>query len=339
MTVPGNRILLRLVALISIVSLGACSVGYQQRAPEVLYSNAASETRVLQVPPDLTDISDGEQFVLPGTSGGAVTRNTLLPQFQNARFRRSGQTSWLQVETNAEALWPELLTFLRREELTILRTQPVNGLIETEWAPAVTDSGGSVLKNLLGKADEELYQRIAFRLERASDSTRVFIQVQQKQKEAALAEGANQLAWADSSQNNADTASALLQRLLVHLGVAEQRAKQILNDASAALIYDTATLERTAGGTQLILHRGYRQSYRSLTHALSTLGFEIQSRDITIGEIRAVDVRSQTTKAYIFKLNPVHVSAVKVAVSDLLGEPIKSQEVEALLQQIRETLV
>ena len=105
------------VALIGTATLlDGCGSLASKNSPDVIYSDNAVQARDLQVPPDLTDVSNAEQFVLPGTGNAAVARNTLLPQFDSLRFVREGGQHWLEFQQAPEDLWPQLLEFLKKEK-------------------------------------------------------------------------------------------------------------------------------------------------------------------------------------------------------------------------------
>lgn len=343
--------------LVSILGICTISCGFtnKQSSPEVVYSSSASEHRRLQVPPDLTDLSDGEQFVLPGNSAGALRRNTLLPSFQSVNFIRDGGSTWLEVSAQPEAIWPELLAFLRNEQLTVKRTEPINGLMQTEWTPIVSSGGLVALKNLLSSSNDMHYQRVALRLERGQDKSRIFLRVQRANRTIAESIGANELPWPGVSggqslsisqsedkllqENNAELASEFLQRLLIHFGLSEQKSKGLLDEDGAAFILDPAVVTQTAGGTQLFMYTGFSHSFRHVLNALSSLGMDIKSHDKGIGVIDVVDLRKNDQPAYTLKLEPVHVSEVKVTVVDSVGAAVGPARSMELLESLRQFLI
>ncbi len=339
------------IIVLSLV-LTSCGVPYKKSAPEVIYSSAESNATSLQIPPDLTDLSNGEQFVLPGTGDEPLSRNTLLPQIRSAQFIRNGEVSWLEVAISPESLWPELLAFLRNEKFTILRTEPTTGLIQTEWSPITSAGNTSVFKNLLNALEGTLYQRVALRLERGSSSSRLFLRVQRAADTQAEAENADQLPWPGESNwpdesgddqtllaNNSELATAMLQRLLVHLGVAEQKASGMLNETTSAAVTESVTYMQTPVGPQLLIHSGYRQSYLALLKSLESLGLSIQGKDLSTGAIIAVESETPEQYAYQLMLDPIHVSEVKVTVRNVLGRPHSPIQANKLLQRIRDLLV
>ena len=165
-----------LLAFSSVTLLSGCISMDRLGSPESEYSVASDHAKVLQVPPDLTDISNGEQFILPGISGDALSRNTLLPAFESVKFVRNGGQSWLEIDQTPEELWPRLLAFTRKQGYSVAQTLPVSGVVVSDWRAL---SEGGLLKGLIGK---DTFMRIAFRLERAGQASRLFARVQQADK-------------------------------------------------------------------------------------------------------------------------------------------------------------
>jgi outer membrane protein assembly factor BamC len=307
--------------------LGGCISLDRLASPEVEYSANAADAKSLQVPPDLTDISNGEQYILPGLSGDALSRNTLLPVFESARFIRQGGQSWLEINQAPEELWSRLLSFTRKKNYTVAQTRPVAGVITTDWR-ALSDQSG-LLKSLIGK---DAYRRIAFRLERGANGSRLFARTQQADK--AFVDANTDSVWPASAHEPENT-SELLTELLVFFGIEEQKAKGILNDAAAANLMDDATIQTTAGGSVLVMHKGFRPSFRSLRQALSDDGFDVTQADFKRGQLEA----NLENTDYIFLVAPVHVSASKVSVAGSGGERLSAETEKALLSKLQQHLI
>ena len=295
-------------------------------SPESEYSGSSDQAKVLQVPPDLTDISNGEQFILPGISGDALARNTLLPVFESASFVRQGGQSWLEIDQSAEELWPRLLAFTRKQGYTVAQTQPLAGVIASDWRSA--ESGG-LLKGLIGK---EAFMRIAFRLERTGLGSRLFARVQQADK--AFVDANPEASWPATAHAPENT-NQILSELLVFFGIEEQKAKGILGDAAAANLLDDATLQTSAGGSVLVMHKGYGPSFRSVSTALTSSGFQITATDVQRGRVEA----SADDKAYVFAVAPVHVSASRVTVNGAAGEQLDVDTQKSVLDILRQQLI
>ena len=320
------------------VALGGCGTTfYQDGSPDVVYSSDAEAARSLQVPPDLTDVSDTEQFVLPGAEGGALSRDTLLPVVEGVRFVREGAASWLAFDAPPEALWPKLLAFARTEKYRIAETEPAAGTIYTQWRPASAVGGGSLLGNLIGG---ERYTRLGFRLERARDgdaapaagTARLFARVQSASEDVAT--GGDELPWPVASADP-EASATLLARLLVFLGVEEQRARGILDAARAASVLDEAALTSDAGGSVLVVNRGFETAFRAVDEALVALEHEVVARDDGVGRIEYVEDEAR----YVLTLVPMHVGAVRVSLGDADGRRLSAERERDALEALRAALV
>lgn len=327
MKIPSSLLLL----LSAAVALAGCSSLQSANSPDVLYDKSAEASRSLQVPPDLTDVSNTEQFVLPGTSGGPVTRNTLLPQFSSARFQRAGEQSWLVLGGTPEEVWPQLLAFAKKERYLIEKTEPAAGLILTQWRPASAVAKGNLLQNLIG-GDEE-YSRIAFRLERDGPGSRLFARSQAASEAVASSADSGAISWPASS-HDPEATSALLSRLLVFLGVSEQQARGIIDAEQARLVTDEVLVLKTGSGRQLLLQRGFTPSFNALLSALARADYVVTSSDDGVGRVEFLDGETPL----VFELSPQHVSEVRVSLTDTEGRRLPEAEeavvFEALLEQL-----
>lgn len=307
--------------------LGGCGSLSSVSSPDVVYANNADEAKALQVPPDLTDVSNAEQFVLPGTGNSTVARNTLLPQFDGMRFVREGGQSWLEFQQAPEDLWPQLLAFARQEKYRIEQTEPVAGVIVTQWRAAGAQADSGILKNLV--SNDEEYTRVGFRLERAAGGTRLFARSQAASEAAVKAASASNNEWPASSHNPEKT-SALLNRFLVFLGVEQQKARGILGEAQARAVLDDAVVQRNAAGSEMIVNSGFQTSFRQVLNALKVLDYNVISSDDNVGRIEFTDKQAPR----VLQLAPVHVSAVRVSVRELQGGKIPADEEQQLLDTL-----
>ncbi len=312
------------------LSLTACGFGHRKNSPEVLYSKNSNAALELQVPPDLSPVSEGEQFVLPGTTGGAITRNTLLPESAAVRYVRAGAENYLEIGATAEALWPQLQAFLRSERYPIDNSEPVSGLMTSQWR-AIGGSGSSrrSLESLLNS--KARVSRIAFRLERGEgDTTRLFAR-QQDAESADVKLGPDNL-WPASSYDPENT-SELLVRLMVFLGVEQQRAQGILSDAEVAAVLDEASVQSTATDTFMVVYRNYEPAFRKVKQALEALASGEVSGQSSGGRLNATIDGAEVS----FLMIPVNVSAARVTVD--AETPLTPEQQQALLDDLLDQLV
>ncbi len=311
--------------------LAGCSFNNPPTGPDVTYADTANEARSLQVPPDLTNVSNGEQFILPGAEPGPLSRNRLLPSITGATYVRRGDQNWLEFNQAAETIWPLLLEYIRKEKWIVEKTAPTTGLIFTQWRSDDEKSGG-LLKNLI--SGDDLLSRVAFRLERNGNGTRLFARSMQLSSEAI--EGGNGDVWPPSS-HDPEQVSEVLKKLLVFVGIEEQRAQGILSEPQASAILDDVHLQTTAAGSQLLVHKAFSPSFIDVKSAITKLPYTILLSDGSVGTIQfAANVEAMPL---LVSLTPLHISAVSVKVTQAGGERLdKAQELE-ILSAIQEQLI
>ncbi|MFK7854588.1 MAG: outer membrane protein assembly factor BamC [Granulosicoccus sp.] len=319
-------------AISIVLVLSGCSSLHSANSPDIIYDDNAEGARELQIPPDLTDVSNSEQFVLPGNNGGLVSRNTLLPEFDSVRFERNGAQSWLAFDQAPEGIWPSLLAFARKEKYRIDKTEPVSGTIVTQWRAASEVEKGGLLKNLI--SGDESYTRIAFRLERSANGTRLFARSQAAPEAIATDPAANTLQWPASS-HNPEVTSELLSRLLVFLGVNEQKARGLISVAQVNSVIDEAEVQTNAAGSQLLVHRGFQPSFNAVLSALKALNYPVSSSDAGVGRIEFTSEQ----QPLVIEMVPLHISAVRLEVTKPAGARLPAEQEAELLNALLNRLV
>lgn len=321
-----------LATVVVATALSGCGSFRSDASPDVVYDRNSDAARQLQVPPDLTDVSNTEQFVLPGTVGAPVTRNTLLPQFASVRFERNGEQSWLAFEQAPEDLWPQLLAFLRQEKYRVAQTQPVNGAVFTQWRPASAIARAGLLKNLIG--DDDAFTRVGFRLEREGSGARLFARSQATSEEQATKPSVSgDTSWPASS-HDPEATSELLTRLLTFLGLEEQKARGIINAAQIQSVIDNAALQTNGSGTQLVVYRGFQPSFAAVLTALEQLDYAVTSSDDGVGRIEFNDDQTPL----VIELTPTHISEVRIAVTDAQGRRLPATAEQSVLTALLDRL-
>ena len=312
--------------------LTSCSFNNPQSSPDVVYSNASNEARALQIPPDLTNVSNGEQFILPGKEQGPLARNRLLPTFSTAQYVRRGNQNWLELDQPAEAVWPLVLEFIRKQKIVVEKTEPTTGLIFTQWRSDNEKSSGGILKNLI--SSDELFSRYTFRLERNNGGTRVF--ARSMQLAGNLVEQTANDKWPASS-HDPEQVSQVLTRMLVYFGAEEQKAKGILSEPQANAVLDDAQLQTTAAGSQLVVHKGFAPAFSDVKSAIDNLAYKVLLSDGSVGTIQVSTAAD--AEPMLISLTPLHISAVRVLVTQAGGTRLEKEQELAVLSALREQII
>jgi len=318
------------ISLFALV-LSGCGFNNPQSSPEVVYSSGATDAKQLQVPPDLTSISNGEQFILPGNEPGSLTRNRLLPTFAGAQYVRRGNQNWLELNQSAETIWPLVLEFIRKQKMAVERTEPTTGLVVTQWRSDDGKSGG-LLKNLISSDDQ--VSRYMFRLERNGTGTRVF--ARSMMLNADDVDDTQNDQWPASS-HDPEQVSQLLSSLLVFMGAEEQKAQGILSEPQASAVLDDAVLQTTASGSQLVVNKGFLPSFKEVQRAVEQLEYKVLTTDASVGSMEVST--GADAPAILVSMTPVHVSAVRVLLSQVGGESLEKDLELSILSAIRQQII
>jgi len=325
-----------------LVSLSGCAAFDSAQSPDVIYSDDSAAAIALQVPPDLTDVSDTEQFVLPGNAGGPIARNTLLPTIDGVRFERNAMQAWLAFEVAPETLWPQLLSFVTARGYAIDRTLPVAGTLATRWQ-SVNDGEDGVLGGLIG-GPRDPRSRIAFRLERDGVAgARLF--ARRQVVAGRLVEAGDVPDWPAASADPEAT-DTLLAELLVHLGLTRQQSDAVLDAEAAADVLDDAVVRSGAAGSQLVVHRGYLSAFNALDAAVQDSGWSVRTRDDSVGRIAFTDEGDEggdevdaQERSLVLTVEPVHVAAVRVGVVDADGRRLEAARERRVLDTLASRLL
>jgi uncharacterized lipoprotein len=126
---------------------GCSSIENLLGGDKVDYRSAAStQTKGLEVPPDLTQLARETRYQLPGgvvsaaATGGAASVSasataTVAPlAIGDMRVERAGSQRWLFVPLAPERLWPQLRGFWQEKGFTLASDSSETGVMETDWA-------------------------------------------------------------------------------------------------------------------------------------------------------------------------------------------------------------
>lgn len=287
----NHRIVRAAAVSAALLSLSACS--FLEDSSQGGYQRADS-VKALEVPPDLASPDQGAQFIIPGDTGGKLARNMLLPTLDSTRLVRDGRVAWLEFETAPENLWPLLKRFFAQEGLPLERSEPLNGLLATQWVETRQQPGQQGLARLFssvfeGVSDSGLRDSFVLRLERSEDSTRLFLRHRGLQEvitsDVKVRENQIETAWGPRPRD-ADIEARLLHRMLVFFGLDEQRASGILSDAEARKIIDLAYVDQNERGEKfLFVGQTTDLVWLKLEDALDNVGFDIDEVERNAGRI------------------------------------------------------
>lgn len=178
------------------VLLAGCSALSSDKTPN--YVGGATQTRPLEVPPDLTQLARDNRALAPGgvisasqaqrapgvaaavPAAGGPTGTVAVQSMGPVQVKRIGQTRWLVVAQTPEQLWPQLRAFWEENGFTLKTADATAGVMETEWNENRAKISGEIARNILARALGRLFdsgERDQFRtrLEPVDGGTEIFI--------------------------------------------------------------------------------------------------------------------------------------------------------------------
>jgi len=274
----------------------------------------AGRSRPLEVPPDLTASPTSDTYSIPGSTsyssytqaqeGQEVGVEKVLQNPDGVRLEKSGGQSWLVVNAPAEKIWPVIRDFWIDMGFAVRVENPQIGVMETEWVESDAikkDQSGNALDKfdkwldkLSGFADRKKFRT---RLDKGSESGTTEIFMSHRSVSTSPDDGKNrsvtqlgviETGYALESQktkpgdaSEAELDAELLRRLMVKLGVEEQKSKTIM--AEAVTIKRAEVVKESDGSARLLLNDQFDRAWRRVGLALDRIGFVIEDKDRSNG--------------------------------------------------------
>ncbi len=331
MNITSN--ILRLAGLLlASALLAACSGGILPESKKIDYKSAG-KLPTLEVPPDLTQPTRDDRYAVPDvtprgtatyseyagerTSGATSTAPAVLPTVDKMRIERAGSQRWLVAAGTPEQLWPALKEFWQELGFIINVETPEAGVMETDWAEDRAKLPQDVIRGTLGKVFDSLYStaerdKFRTRVEKGAEpgTTEIYIS-HRGMYEVYVDEGKSETRW-QPRPAEPELEAEMLRRLMVRLGVEENRAKSMI---AAAPKQERAKLTRAADGAgTLALMESFDRAWRRVGLALDRVGFTVEDRDRSQGLyfVRYIDPEADNRKkddkgGWLSKLNPMNL--------------------------------
>jgi outer membrane protein assembly factor BamC len=287
------------MSLAALGLLGACSTQIDL-SNKIDYRSSQASQQGLEVPPDLNQIARDNRYLgsagvvsastyqNPGAAAGAsVQGNPNLAPRSLAAYQIKSQDGmrWLSAPLPAEQVWPALQTFWRDQGLSLVRQEPVLGVMETDWAENRGKLPKDFIRGLLGGLADPLYatgerDRFVTRMERVeANQTDIFIG-HRGLEEVFSGERKESVTW-QKRASDPQLEAEMLQRLLLALAGQPRPTAQDADGspAAAAPIQTLAARARLVDGPALEFDDGFDRAWRRMALALDRSGFTVEDRD------------------------------------------------------------
>lgn len=283
----------------TMLGLAACSSLSLDIPTKKIDYKSAKKLPTLEVPPDLLRPGSDDRFTVPETaSSGSATFSdynrersgqqrasvsAVLPERGNARVERAGTQRWLVVKGDPSALWPLVKDFWQETGFIVNVEMPEAGVMETDWAENRAKLPDGLIRNALGKFMDAVYStserdKFRTRMERGAEPGTTEIYISHRGMEEVYTTALQEQTKWQPRAADPELEAEMLRRMMVRLGVQDDRARAQIAAASAV---PRATLSRGSG--TLAINEQFDRAWRRVGLALDRVGFTVEDRDRSKG--------------------------------------------------------
>jgi outer membrane protein assembly factor BamC len=255
---------------------------------------SATKAPTLEVPPDLTQLSQDSRYTVPGgavsaaafeagkaTSKSEAQSKTAIAQIADVRIERDGDRRWLVVDRPADKLWEPVREFWQENGFNLVIEQPELGIMETDWAENRAKIPQDFIRSTIGKVFDSLYStgerdKFRTRFERTpTGGTEIYI-THRGMEEVYASSTKDSTVW-QPRKPDPELEAEFLRRLMVKLGVSQEQAKAV---AAAPELKAPAAQLANVNGTPIVrLNEGFDRAWRRVGLALDRTGFTVEDRN------------------------------------------------------------
>ncbi len=296
----------------SLVFLQGCGgVNVEEYLPDkkVEYKKSEEVGNDLELPPDLTDVRTGNELYIPSSGGaagvatysefldeknitrrGQISNSSVLPKVDNVTLKREGDERWLVIQSTPQVVWPNVVSFWQENGILLVEQDPTVGVMKTGWLENRADIESDFITRNIRKVFDGIYSaatrdQYRVRLEDGDEpgTTELFLTqygMEEKIQTGTTGEAQNSV-WV-SRGSDPGLEAEMLRRLMIHLGVKEQRAQsQVAKQAGKDV--KRSELVRNSRETKLMISESFAKSWRLTGLALDRVGFAVEDRDRSKG--------------------------------------------------------
>jgi outer membrane protein assembly factor BamC len=283
-----------IAALTGLLLATGCSTIDKATSGRKVDYKKSQTTEPLEVPPDLTSSAINEApDLLKATSSKSYSESsstapaavtpTVLPQNPGMHVERDGNQEWLLIDADPAQVWPKVRDFWLQQGFLIKKEDPRLGILETGWAENRADIPSGIIRDTLGKIMDFAYSaatrdQYRVRLEHGTTpgTTELYLTQRGMEEVVTGTTGEGSTMW-KPRPSDPELEVEMLKRLMVFLGVEEQKAKTML--ATQPQAQTRAELISNSSGVMLIDKEDFSRAWRRTGVALDRIGFAVEDRN------------------------------------------------------------
>lgn len=302
------------VKIISVIMLastviGCSSMDMSKYLPDkkVDYQKKTNTAGHLEVPPDLSDVSDvgkggaasgrvitsySDYVAGKGKKPEDVFGGRVLPEMSSVRVVREGDDRWLELDSEVDDVWSRVVDFWQESGILLLEQDPSIGVMRTDWLENRANIKNDLITDFIRGVFDGLYEastrdQYRVRLERGvkSGTTELFLTHFGMEEEYYENSGGDseQGVWVITGRDRGLEAE-MLRRLMVHLGIEDAKAtQQLATDKVRQKARTRSDLVKSLTGVKLLIDEPASRAWRLVGLSLDRVGFPVEDRDRSKG--------------------------------------------------------
>ena len=275
------------------VNLIACSSGPTWKGK---YSSEKKEVvSKLEVPPDLSqpDVTNNLDFpnIAAGDSTYSAYSNTEYKSDKvtsanpkGVKVIRDGANQWLEINTSADKLWPELKVFFTEVGFEIKREDKALGVMETNWLENRVALPTNFFSKILNRISSTgLRDKYKARLEKTGNPnvTRVFLTHQGLKEYASDTNQGNSFKlWWETRPSDPELEAEMYQRFLIFRDIGKADALKLVSKIKTK---DRTSIIEKDGADVLQVGEKFARTWRRVGIALDRIGLLVEDRNRSAG--------------------------------------------------------
>ena len=284
-----SRLPLSMLAVVLV--LNGCGTADKVAPGRKIDYKKSDTTESLEVPPDLSsttineapDMVESISSVNYGDSDDSVGMATVLTDSSGMQVERDGDQQWLVIDATPSEVWPRVREFWMQEGFLLKVEDPRVGILETGWAENRADIPQGPIRNTLGKVLDVAYSaatrdqyRVRLESGARTGTTELFL-THRGVEEVVTGPATDQTTVWKPRPTDPELEAAMLKRLMVFLGVEQQKAQAML--ARQAPREVRAQLVADESEAMLIVMEDFSRAWRRTGIALDRVGFAVEDRN------------------------------------------------------------
>jgi outer membrane protein assembly factor BamC len=286
-----HLILRTCLLLLAVVLLPGCGAADKIAPGRKVDYKKSDTTAELEVPPDLSSstINEAPSMIESVSSSGyqggdaSIGRAAVLPETGGMRVERDGDQQWLVIQATPTEVWPRVREFWMQQGFLLEVEDPRVGIIETGWAENRADIPQGLIRDTLGKVIDIAYSaatrdqyRVRLEAGAVPGTTELFLTHRGVEEVVTGPATDSNTVW-KPRPNDPELEAEMLKRLMVYLGVEEQKAASMTAQESTRRVRAQLVVDDDAA--MLIVMEGFSRAWRRTGVALDRVGFAVEDRN------------------------------------------------------------